>query len=306
MSVDMSPPQSPFEPRPSPPSPPASSSSAPGKDDEPPSSSGPTQARPMPVEWPLTSFSSTPHNVACIAFLLGATCAVGAVLLASNAAHWFVWAPGALRAHAQELPRGVWYAATHSPQLGLYLAAWSFFHLAEFVVTSMWNPGKLSVSSYLLDNGNLYHVAHVGGILEHILEDAYLPEEYRRWKHAGGVFLVGVALIAGGQVLRSYAMISASSNFSHLLAYSKRPGHRLVKEGVYAWSRHPSYAGFYWWAFGTQVMLGNPICGLAFLALLQWFFSARIKIEEQYLVRFFGKEYEDYRREVPSRILFVP
>ncbi|GAA6049527.1 hypothetical protein JCM3770_000831 [Rhodotorula araucariae] len=304
MSIDLSPPQSPFEPRPTPPPSTAPSSSAPTNVDESPPSSGPTLARPMPVEWPLTSFSSTPHNVACIAFLLGACWAVGTVLLVGNAARWFVWTATAVRGHADALPQGLWYAATHSPQLGMYLAAWAFFHLVEFVVTSMWNPGKLSVSSYLLDNGNLYHVAHVGGILEHILEEAYLPEEYRHWKHAGGVFLIGIALVAGGQVLRSYAMISASSNFSHL----KRPGHRLVKDGVYAWSRHPSYAGFYWWAFGTQVVLGNPICGLAFLGLLQWFFSTRIRetVEEQYLVRFFGKEYEDYRRKVPSRILFVP
>ncbi|GAA5838337.1 hypothetical protein JCM9279_003208 [Rhodotorula babjevae] len=310
MDVDLSPPQSPFDARPAPASPPptadktssvAESSST--KPAPPPASSdGPTAAKPLPVEWPLTNFSSTPHNVAAIAFVLGATWSLGAVLLALNASRWFAWSSEALHTHVQQLPQGVWYAATHSSQLGFYLACWSFFHLAEFIVTSMYNPGKLSVSSYLLDNGQLYHVAHVAGILEHVLEDAYLPAEYRRWKHAGGLFLVGVALIAAGQWLRSYAMISASSNFSHL----KRPGHRLVKEGIYGWSRHPSYAGFYWWAFGTQVMLGNPICGLLFLCMLQWFFHKRIRVEEVYLVKFFGKEYEDYRREVPSRILFVP
>lgn len=74
-------------------------------------------------------------------------------------------------------------------------------------------------------------------------------------------------------------------------------------------------------------MLGNPVCGLLFLCMLQWFFHKRIRgasppspssrrprtltslslaVEEVYLVKFFGKEYEDYRREVPSRILFVP
>lgn len=76
-------------------------------------------------------------------------------------------------------------------------------------------------------------------------------------------------------MFRSYAMISASSNFSHMCAsrlssfvrpveLTKDPGsvavdklasHQLVKTGIYSWSRHPSYAGFTWWAVGTQVRL---------------------------------------------------
>ncbi len=32
-----------------------------------------------------------------------------------------------------------------TPQLGIYLAAWAAFHLAEFWVTAVWNGGKLSV-----------------------------------------------------------------------------------------------------------------------------------------------------------------
>ncbi|GAA5995190.1 protein-S-isoprenylcysteine carboxyl O-methyltransferase [Rhodotorula paludigena] len=297
-SIDASPPASPFEPRPAP----ATSADAVSSAAPPSSTTGVTSAKPMPVEFPLTSFASTPHNVACIAFLLGACWSLGLALFAANASSWFLWSGTALQELARLPERSLVQGVTGSPQLGIYLASWAFFHLLEFVVTSMYNPGKLSVSSYLLDNGNMYHVAHVAGILEHILEEAFLPAHYRRWKHAGGVFVLGLAVTLAGQVLRSFAMISASSNFSHL----KRPGHHLVKEGIYSWSRHPSYAGFYWWAIGTQIMLGNPVCAIGFLATLQWFFAARIKIEERLLVKFFGQEYEDYRRKVPSRILFVP
>lgn len=226
MNDDLSPPQSPFEPRPAAPSTPPPGSTAPSSAPEvkdggagpaaPPAAEGPSSAKPLPVEWPLTSFSSTPHNVAAIAFVLGTCWSLGAVLLALNASTWFAWTAQGLKSHVESLPQGVWYAATHSSQLGFYLACWSFFHLAEFVVTSMYNPGKLSVSckvvssylsrgvsvradngpasaAYLLDNGQLYHVAHCAGILEHVLEDAFLPAEYRRWKHSGGLFLVGAS-----------------------------------------------------------------------------------------------------------------
>ncbi|GAA5925348.1 hypothetical protein JCM10213_008769 [Rhodosporidiobolus nylandii] len=303
MSSTIAPPASPFPARPAPAAEPTSSSSS----SPPPSASaGPIGAKPMPVELPLTSFASTPHNVACIAFVLGACWATGLALSLPNLPGWFVWTSPAAASAAALPQQGWWTALTRSPQLGWYISSWAVFHLLEFVVTSMYNPGKLSVSSYLLDNGNAYHVAHIAGILENILEERYFPEQYRLWKHSGVVFVLGLAVVGAGQILRSFAMISASSNFSHLLAYSKRPDHELVKTGIYSWSRHPSYAGFYWWAVGTQIVLGNPICTIVFVGVLQWFFSERIKVEEKYLVKFFGKEYEDYRSEVPTRILLIP
>ncbi|GAA6011473.1 hypothetical protein JCM10207_002631 [Rhodosporidiobolus poonsookiae] len=302
MSIPIAPPESPFDERPSPKDKKGSTASSSSTSEAAPSSTV-ASAKPMPIELPLTSFASTPHNVACIAFVLGALWSTGLVLALPNLPGWFAWSTAAVA----KLPEQSWWTTLMSnPQLGTYMASVAFFHLMEFVVTSMYNPGKLSVASYLLDNGAQYHIAHACGLIEAVLEERYFPAAYRQWKHSGAVYIAGFALIAAGQILRSFAMISASSNFSHLLAYTKRPDHQLVKEGIYSWSRHPSYAGFYWWAVGTQVMLGNPICALLFIAILQYFFAGRIRIEEQYLVKFFGKEYEQYRATVPTRILFIP
>src|ERR1700722_7747130 len=44
----------------------------------------------------------------------------------------------------------------------------------------------------------------------------------------------GMAMVVFGQGLRSAAMIHASTNFSHTVAFRKRPSHRLVTDGVYA------------------------------------------------------------------------
>ena len=40
-------------------------------------------------------------------------------------------------------------------------------------------------------------------------------------------------MVLVGQALRSAAMIHASTNFSHTVAFQKRDAHRLVTEGVY-------------------------------------------------------------------------
>ncbi|ORY85303.1 Isoprenylcysteine carboxyl methyltransferase family-domain-containing protein [Leucosporidium creatinivorum] len=303
-------PASPFEPRPAPTvsdaaSPAASSSStdkaADGDKTSTPTVSQPTSSRPY-ISYPLGSFESTPHNVACISFLLGALWFLGLSLffnLVFRSEKWLLWSPNAT---GEELGAQGLREALKSPVLGVYLASWAMFHLLEFVVTSMWNPGKLSVSSFLLDNGNAYHVAHLVGILEHVLEDAYLPAHWRKYKHMGGLIMLGWGLLIGGQILRSFAMITASSNFSHIVAFSKLPSHQLVKTGIYAWSRHPSYAGFVWWALGTQIMLVNPIGTIAFSAVLYYFFSNRIRVEEKLLVKFFGDDYIEYRKKVPTRI----
>jgi protein-S-isoprenylcysteine O-methyltransferase len=80
-----------------------------------------------------------------------------------------------------------------------------------------------------------------------------------------------------GQTFRSLAMIHASSNFSHQIAYLKGPKHTLVTSGVYALVRHPSYFGFFWWAVGLQVFLANPVSTVIFIAVLWKFFSDRIQ-----------------------------
>jgi len=109
-----------------------------------------------------------------------------------------------------------------------------------------------------------------------------------------------------GQWLRSASMIRAASNFSHQVATQKEESHRLVTDGVYRYFRHPSYAGFFYWSIGTQIVLQNPIA-LTGYAIATWrFFARRIKIEERLLIKFFGKDYEDYRASVPTWIPFIP
>jgi len=46
---------------------------------------------------------------------------------------------------------------------------------------------------------------------------------------------LGITLIIVGQILRSAAMIHASTNFSHTVAFKKRDSHRLVIDGIYAY-----------------------------------------------------------------------
>merc|ERR1719487_711087 len=97
-SAAVPPPESPFEARP-----------APSVINDSPAAATPSEgvyaAKPIPVEFPLTSFSSTPHNVATFAFLLGACWSLGLVLAVANLLHWFLWTPKSLEHAASYLSK---------------------------------------------------------------------------------------------------------------------------------------------------------------------------------------------------------
>ena len=54
-------------------------------------------------------------------------------------------------------------------------------------------------------------------------------------KHSPRLIVLGLLLMLGGQVLRTLAMCTAGSNFSHQLMERKRETHKLVTSGVYSY-----------------------------------------------------------------------
>lgn len=82
-----------------------------------------------------------------------------------------------------------------------------------------------------------------------------------------------------GQLFRSLAMVQAGHSFSHVVKRVKLDDHKLITTGVYAWVRHPSYVGFFYWAVATQLLLSNVVSTAAFIYILGNFFADRIKGE---------------------------
>lgn len=188
------------------------------------------------------------------------------------------------------------------PFLGIYVMALSFFHFSEYFLTATYNPTSLTLHSFLLDHSPEYAVAALASWLEFGVELWLFPGLKTSHPYFS---LLGALMVAGGELLRKLAMTQAKSNFTHTVMYEKRVSHTLVTSGVYGWFRHPSYVGWFWWSVGTQVLLCNPVCLVAY-ALASWkFFSERTYNEEQYLIHFFGQEYVYYKRRVWSGLPFI-
>jgi len=186
--------------------------------------------------------------------------------------------------------------------LGWYLVFLSFFHYSEYMCVAIFNPKTVSVDSFLVNHSFEFNVAMAASFVEYFIE---------LWLFPGlkgfTIFVwLGILTAGAGQVIRLAALITAGHNFTHDIAESKKPEHKLVTSGIYQYIRHPGYCGWFWWSVCTQVILFNPIC-IAGFAFAAWkFFQSRIEYEEGTLVQFFGKEYEDFRKRTPTYIPMIP
>ncbi|GKZ26340.1 hypothetical protein AbraIFM66951_004006 [Aspergillus brasiliensis] len=195
------------------------------------------------------------------------------------------------------------YPPLYTPlwRIPFFISSLSLFHFLEYYTTAAYNTHFATVSAYLLtSNGWTYHIAHGSAILECLLTHTYFTSRpvplYLPSSLTSYQVCLGLVLMVLGQTIRSVAMAQAGSNFNHTVQVTRREGHVLVTGGVYSVLRHPSYFGFFWWGLGTQLVLGNGVCFVAYAVVLWRFFSGRIWREEKFLVAFFGEEYERYRK----------
>lgn len=72
-------------------------------------------------------------------------------------------------------------------------------------------------------------------------------------KQLNWLSVVGLMMVLCGEGLRKAAMLTAGSNFNHIVQNEKAQSHVLVTSGVYSYFRHPSYVGWFYWSTGTQV-----------------------------------------------------
>jgi len=185
--------------------------------------------------------------------------------------------------------------------LGWYIMIMSFFHFSEFLVTSIIRPQTLSTDSFLLNHSKAYKLAALVSWIEYLVEFYFFPS----MKGFGWFSLLGLVLCIGGEALRKIAMLTAGSNFDHLIRTHREDKHKLVTSGIYGVFRHPSYVGWFYWSIGTQIILCNPLCIVAY-ALASWrFFYERVYEEEITLLNFFGDQYVSYQKKVSTGLPFI-
>jgi len=185
--------------------------------------------------------------------------------------------------------------------LYLYFITLCIYHYTEFFSVLLYHFKKLSCEYFLIDQSLSWIIATFVSFIETILETYY----FNKYKKIKIFFIIGLIMTIIGQIFRIGGIYTGKKNFTHKISYEKKKEHKLVKNGFFALSRHPSYFGFYLWSIGIEIMCCNPICFIGFTCILFYFFKNRILLEEKLLIQFFGEEYLEYKKNVGILIPFI-
>jgi protein-S-isoprenylcysteine O-methyltransferase Ste14 len=109
--------------------------------------------------------------------------------------------------------------------------------------------------------------------------------------------LVGGLLILGGLALVIAAVSTFRAAGTHVEPW--KPSLKLVRHGVYAWTRNPIYVGGMLLLVGIGVVVaGDWVVIFAMVSGLVLHFGVVLR-EERYLAGKFGEAYRQYMRDVP-------
>jgi protein-S-isoprenylcysteine O-methyltransferase Ste14 len=182
------------------------------------------------------------------------------------------------------------YFDTHSAGILLLIAllAWFGMEAIQFARQWRWRKGATRIGrrSFWLGFGACLIVTNVALYLG---PSAFPAAAIRPGAVA---FASGMAIMAGGVVLRGWSFYALGRYFTAVIKVS--PDQPVVNNGPYRWLRHPSYAGGLLAEIGIAVTAANwvsvAVFAVAWTAIIAW----RIHIEESALLSALGDKYRSY------------
>lgn len=116
-------------------------------------------------------------------------------------------------------------------------------------------------------------------------------------------FAVGVALLAGGSLLRRHCWRMLGASFTGDVQV--RPNQQIVERGAYRLVRHPSYTAGILMNVGVGVALGGWGSALVLFVASVAAYTYRIAVEERALLAGIGEPYERFMRTRKRLVPFV-
>ncbi len=114
--------------------------------------------------------------------------------------------------------------------------------------------------------------------------------------HSEVVSWLGVILCVAGLLLFLMSLVAFGSSFRVGIDVSHPD--RLVTNGVFAFTRNPTYVAFWLVLLGEFLVFPNWL-PLSYLGAASWLINRQVLREEAYLKQHYGREYSDYCAHVP-------
>jgi protein-S-isoprenylcysteine O-methyltransferase Ste14 len=117
------------------------------------------------------------------------------------------------------------------------------------------------------------------------------------------IYGVGLLLMVSGAGLRRYCFRTLGDHFTFQVTVPSE--HKLLREGIYKWVRHPSYTGGMMFNVGIGLALTNWGSTLLLAVGMAMVYIYRVHVEERALLRVHGRAYSEYMLETKRFIPFV-
>jgi len=127
--------------------------------------------------------------------------------------------------------------------------------------------------------------------------------DYFIWKiiiFPNWLIAISLAILIFGYLLRLYLKHLLGKQFNIYIVIRK--DHKLIKKGPYRYIRHPLYTSTILIFLGLAGTLSSVIGVIATVMLIIPAILLRIKREEYYLEKKFGKQYKNYKKSTKSLI----
>ena len=112
-----------------------------------------------------------------------------------------------------------------------------------------------------------------------------------------------------GMIGLMISLIFFFSGFNIFKSYKENPvptstSNRLIKTGIFAYTRNPIYVSFVLFHFSMFLVFENVMYFLTSIVLAFWIHIYVIKPEEDYLLEIFSDEYKRYMEAVSRWVFF--
>jgi protein-S-isoprenylcysteine O-methyltransferase Ste14 len=122
---------------------------------------------------------------------------------------------------------------------------------------------------------------------------------------AGSIYIgyLGLSFLICGMIIRFIAIYTLGKFFTVDLAIKE--DHKLVKNGLYKYIRHPAYSGSLLSFLGLGLSMNNWLSMIVIFVPVLLAFSNRIRIEEKLLLDQIGLEYGAYMKNTKRLVPFI-
>lgn len=123
--------------------------------------------------------------------------------------------------------------------------------------------------------------------------------QYRLLAQSEALDILAIIITIAGMLFAVWARVRLGRNWSS--APMIREQHELIRSGPYRLVRHPIYTGILLAMVGTFLANGK-VRGLLAVLFVGVGWTMKSRVEEEFMLRTFGSQYEEYRRTTGALI----